>query len=262
MTIDGTRRPTDVVLRFDVVSREFRQGRGESVRALDQVTFDVHRGEIVAVIGPSGAGKTTLAMIALGLDRPTSGAVSWHGTDVHRLRGAERRRAQRHNRLITQDPFGALHPGMTVTSIVTEPLRGSSVARHLWPDVADAALDRVGLDPEVYRTRFPHQLSGGQRQRVCIARATVGDPHLVAADEPTSMLDVSVRAAIAFLLRKICTEQSVGMLLITHDLGVARHVADRVVVLHRGAVVEAGPTSAVFNAPAAPMTQALLAAAS
>ena len=262
MTIDVVRPLTDVMLRFDVVSREFRQGRSEPVRALDHVTFDVHRGEIVAVIGPSGAGKTTLAMIALGLDRPTAGSVSWHGSDVQRLRGASRRRAQRDNRLITQDPFGALHPGMTVTSIVTEPLRGSSVARHLWPEVADAALDRVGLDPEVYRARFPHQLSGGQRQRVCIARATVGDPQLVVADEPTSMLDVSVRAAIAFLLRKICTEQSVGMLLITHDLGVARHVADRVVVLQRGAVVEAGPTDAIFDAPAAPMTQALLAGAS
>lgn len=260
--MDGNRRTTDVILRFDLVSREFRQGRSESVRALDNVTFDVHRGEIVAVIGPSGAGKTTLAMIALGLDRPTSGEVSWLGTDVHRLRGARRRRAQRDNRLITQDPFGALHPGMNVASIVTEPLRGSSVPRQLWPEVADTALQRVGLDPDVYRTRFPHQLSGGQRQRVCIARATVGNPQLVIADEPTSMLDVSVRAAIAFLLRKLCTEQSIGMLLITHDLGVARHVADRVVVLHGGTVVESGPTNVVFDAPAAPMTRALLAAVS
>ena len=250
------------VLQFDEVSRLFRRGGHESVEALSNVSFSVQRREIVAVIGPSGAGKTTLANIALGLDRPTRGLVRWGTTELHRLKGGALRRAQRGNRLITQDPFGALHPAMTVVEIVEEPLRRSGLARSSWSAIAERALERVGLDPVLYHHRFAHQLSGGQRQRVCIARATVGNPTLIVADEPTSMLDVSVRADITSLLRSLCDEQSMGILLITHDLGIARHVANRVVVLQKGTVVEYGSVDDVFSRPVAPLTKALISAAS
>ncbi len=250
------------VLQFDSVSRLFRRGGHETVEALRDVSLSVQRGEIVAVIGPSGAGKTTLANIALGLDRPTTGVVCWGANELHSLKGGALRRAQRGHRLITQDPFGALHPAMTAVEIVEEPLRRSGVARSSWSTIAEQALGRVGLDPVLYRHRFAHELSGGQRQRVCIARATVGNPTLIVADEPTSMLDVSVRADITSLLRSLCDEQSMGILLITHDLGIARHVANQVVVLQRGKVVEYGNVDEVFSRPVAPLTKALIEAAS
>ena len=249
------------VLHFESVSRTFQQGGKQTVHALVEVSFGVHPQEIVAVIGPSGAGKTTLANIALGLDRPTGGTLRWGGEDVRGLRRGALRQAKRANRLVTQDPFGALHPGMTVFDVVSEPLRGSALDRAAWAPAVHSALENVGLDPSAYGRRYPHQLSGGQRQRVAIARATVGAPRLIVADEPTSMLDVSVRASINSLLRNIRDERAVGILLITHDLGIARYIADRVVVLDRGRVVESGPADQVFSQPEAPMTRALIDAA-
>ena len=249
------------VLELETVSRSFGRRRRVVVDALIDVSLSVGEGEIVAVIGPSGAGKTTLANVALGLDRPDSGTVRWRGAEVGALRGGALRAAKGANRLVTQDPFGALHPAMTVSTIVEEPLRRSTAPRGTWAAAVDQSLDRVGLDPSVYRDQYPHQLSGGQRQRVSIARATVGTPRLIVADEPTSMLDVSVRAGITLLLDRIRSEQSVGILLITHDLGLARFIADRVVVLDRGRMVEAGAVDRVFSDPQAAMTRALIGAA-
>ena len=249
------------VLAIESVSRSFGRRSGTRVDALIDVSLAVEAGEILAVIGSSGAGKTTLANVALGLDHPNSGIVRWRGEEVRTLRRGRLQAAKGANRLITQDPFGALHPGMTVFAIVQEPLRRSSLPRGSWAAEVERSLDRVGLDPDVYRDLYPHQLSGGQRQRVSIARATLGTPMLLVADEPTSMLDVSVRAGITVLLDEIRAEQSVGILLITHDLGLARFVADRVVVLERGRIVETGAVDQVFADPQAAMTRALLGAA-
>lgn len=251
-------------LELDLVSRTFgRVSRGASggVFALIDVSLRVGRGEIVAVIGPSGAGKTTLANIALGLDEPTSGVLRWNGQDVASMDRQKRRAVKQGNRLITQDPFGALHPGMTIAEIVNEPLRGSTLDRFSRKREVAEALVMVGLDPTVFGHRFGHQLSGGQRQRVAIARATVGSPNLIVADEPTSMLDVSVRAGISTLLRVVSSQRSVGVLLITHDLGIARFLANRIVVLGSGRVVEHGSVEEVFARPQAELTQRLIEAA-
>ena len=246
------------VLELVSVSRSFGRKRDDRVEAMVEVSLSLCPGEILAVIGPSGSGKTTLANICLGLDRPSSGSVRWRGSDVRAMSRRGMQLAKSENRLVTQDPFGALHPGMTIRRIVEEPLRVSKIPREGWSSAVDLAFTQVGLDQSIYRDLFPHQLSGGQRQRVAIARATVGGPKLIVADEPTSMLDVSVRAGITVLLNEIRQQLPVGILLITHDLGLARYVADRVIVLEKGRVVESGAIKQVFSCPQAQMTKALL----
>lgn len=232
------------------------------VVACEDVSFAIDRGQAVALVGESGSGKSTVARILLRLTRPDAGEIRLDGTNVldGEPRGASlayRRRVQ----MIFQDPFGSLNPVHDVCHHVVRPLLRHRRAQG--DGVRAKALDllrTVGLEPaEDFLHRRPYELSGGQRQRVAIARALAVDPELLVADEPTSMLDVSIRMDILTLLDRLKRDRSLAILLITHDLASARHLADRVLVLFRGRIVEGGPADSVVNEPAHPYTRALLA---
>lgn len=241
----------------DVVigARDLRVVFGGRVRAVDGVNLEVESGEIVALVGESGCGKTTLARTLLGLEKPTSGEVLFEGKplDYRRLK-AYRRQVQ----LVLQDPLGALNPRHTVYDAVAEGLRIHRVPGDEEALVADA-LSRAGLrPPERFFLRYPHELSGGQRQRVVIAGALALEPRVLIADEPVSSLDASVRGEILGLLLRLREELGLTVLVVTHDLGLAWNIADRVAVMYLGRIVEIGPAGEVLESPQHPYTQALL----
>jgi oligopeptide/dipeptide ABC transporter ATP-binding protein len=239
--------------------------RGKRVVAADDISFQINRGQAVALVGESGSGKSSIARVLVRLEPPDRGEVRLDGADVlagqrHGVPLSYRRRVQ----MVFQDPFGSLNPVHTVAHHLVRPL----LRHHRVGVEAGAArvralelLRTVGLDPaEEFIDRHPFQLSGGQRQRVAIARTLAVEPDLLIADEPTSMLDVSIRMGILNLLVQLKRERQLAILLITHDLASARYLADRILVLHRGRIVEDGPGGALVEAPAHPYTRALLAA--
>ncbi|MFD9933767.1 oligopeptide/dipeptide ABC transporter ATP-binding protein [Streptomyces massasporeus] len=230
---------------------------GPRARAVDGVDLDVRRGEIVALVGESGCGKTTLARSLLGLVEPTAGRVTFDGRPLDysgRSLKAYRKRVQ----LVLQDPSGSLNPRHTVYDAVAEGLRIHGYGGDERTAVAEA-LSRAGLrPPERFFLRYPHELSGGQRQRVVIAGALVLEPELLVADEPVASLDASVRGEILALLLRLRTELGLSALVVTHDLGLAWNIADRVAVMYLGRIVETGAVEQVLTAPRHPYTQALL----
>ncbi|PWS34864.1 peptide ABC transporter ATP-binding protein [Falsiroseomonas bella] len=231
-----------------------------AVRAVDGVSLSVAEGEVLAIVGESGCGKSTLGRLALRLIEPDAGEIRFMGEDLRTLNPADLRRRRRDMQLIFQDPFASLDPRMTVEEAVGEPLRlHGIVPRAQERDRVAELLARVGLRPELAR-RWPHEFSGGQRQRIAIARALASRPRLIVGDEPVSALDVSVQAQVINLLQDLIAELRLTFVLISHDLGVVRHIADRVAVMYLGRIVEEGPTEAVFRAPRHPYTRALLAA--
>ncbi len=254
------------LLELDNVSRTYHQrlrgGRkGVAVPAVRDVSFTVRRGEILGLVGESGAGKTTLTRLILGLERPDTGTVRFDGKDLTGLSSQQMRTTRRRMHLILQDPYQSLHPGMRVARCVGEPLAIAGVPRSERAARVNPALEEAGLSPASdFNTRFPHELSGGQRQRVALARALVGRPELVIADEPTSMLDASLRYEILSLIRSIRDTHGTAFIVVTHDLALARHVADRIAVLQHGGLVECGETERVISSPSHPYTRTLLAA--
>ena len=236
-------------------------GRGRPVRAVDGVSLDLRSGEVLALVGESGSGKTTLAHALMRLVPPTSGRIVYHGRDITRLAGAELRALRRSFQLIFQDPYESLDPRQTVEEIIAEPLLIHRVGQDAEGRavLVRRALESVGLTPaDEFAGRFPHQLSGGQRQRVSIAAAMVLEPELIVADEPVSMLDVSVRAGILRLILDLRAERGFACLFITHDLSLAWVLADRVAVLYLGRVVEIGSAAEIIGAPWHPYTRALV----
>jgi len=229
--------------------------------AIDDLSLTLHHGETLAVVGESGCGKSTLARAICGLTPISAGEIRFGG---ERLHGGDRRAVRRigkHIQYVFQDPLDALDPRMTIAEILAEPLR------HHFPKLTrgerqrriDTALDAVALSPR-HLTRYPHEFSGGQAQRIGIARALICDPSILICDEPVSALDVSIQAQIINLLQDVQHERRLAMLFISHDLRVVRHIADRMMVLYLGRLMEAGPAAALFDQPRHPYTRALLAA--
>lgn len=232
--------------------------RGQDVTAVDRVSLRVREAEIVGLVGESGSGKSTLALASAGLGRLTSGRIDILGrpvTDLGTRRSLRDHRAQ--VQMVFQDPHGSLDPRQTVGGGFRE-LRRLHPNRTAWIEDAEL-MQRVGLDPDLL-DRLPHQVSGGQAQRVSVARALLLRPRLLIADEPTSGLDVSVQAQIVNLLLRIRDEERLGILFISHDLSVVRHLCDHVHVMKDGRIVEAGPTEALLSEPGHPYTQRLIAA--
>ncbi len=256
---------SEPLLRADHVTRKFPLRGGMFARdwfsAVDGVSLEIFPGETVAVVGESGSGKSTLGRMLLGLMPPTTGTVSFRGTPLPSLRGAARRKFRREIQVVFQDTGASLNPRKNIGDSVALPLRWNlGLGRAEAATRAAVLLDQVGLPAEQFARRLPHALSGGQRQRVGIARALASNPSLVVADEPVSALDVSVRAQVLRLMRQLQAERGLAYLFITHDLGVVRAIADRVVVMQTGRVVEHGSADAVLSAPRHDYTRALLAA--
>jgi peptide/nickel transport system ATP-binding protein len=252
------------LLEVQHACKTFRTGTGarrRRVMALDDVSLTVGEGEIVALVGESGSGKSTLGRAVVGLERLDSGKALFEGVEYSRMSERAMRKLRPQMHLVLQDPYQSLHPGMRVATAVAEPLEIAGTGNAKSPKVAEA-LEEVGLTPaSQFMDRYPHQLSGGQRQRVVLARALVGRPRLVVADEPTSMVDATLRAGIVALIRKLRDRFGIAFLVITHDLDLAGAVAEQVAVMQRGRLVECGPTPEVFASPSDDYTKMLLRAA-
>jgi oligopeptide/dipeptide ABC transporter ATP-binding protein len=230
--------------------------------ALDNVSLTLNENEptIMTVAGESGSGKTTLAMLLLGFITPSSGQILYKGKDISKLRGAERMTFRREVQAVFQDPFAVFNPFYTVDHLLTVPIERFKLAKSKAEarDKMYEALTAVGLRPEDILGRFPHQLSGGQRQRINVARALVLRPKLLVADEPVSMVDASLRANILETLRSLQRNYGVSIIYITHDLTTAYHIANSIVVLYRGNVMEAGDVDRVIKSPQHPYTRLLI----
>jgi oligopeptide transport system ATP-binding protein len=244
---------------FSVPGR-FLSRRAGLIRAVDGVTLQIRCGETLGLVGESGCGKSTLARMIMRLEEPTAGSIRFEGAEVPVLKGRALREYRRKVQMIFQDPYSSLNPRKTAGGIIEEPLcihhqavRGEGKKRLR--ELASV----VGLDEEQL-TRYPHEFSGGQRQRIGIARALILNPRLIIADEPVSALDVSIRAQILNLLKHLQQEFDLTYLFITHDLGVVRHMSDRIAVMYLGKIVELGGAEQICGAPVHPYTRALLSA--
>ncbi len=252
------------LLELKNVSKVYSRGliNTESTTALREISLTLGEDEptILTVAGESGSGKTTLAMLLLGFIRPTTGQVIYRGRDISTLRGRERLEFRREVQAVFQDPFAVFNPFYTVDHLLSVPIKRFKLATSKMEarNKMDEALRAVGLRPEDVVGRFPHQLSGGQRQRINVARALLLKPRLLIADEPVSMVDASLRASILETLRNLQRDHGVSIIYITHDLTTAYHIANSIVVLYRGAVMEAGDVETVIKKPQHPYTQLLI----
>ena len=242
------------------LEKTFRS-HGREVRAVADVSLRLSAGEALGIVGESGCGKTTTARMLLRLEEVSAGTILFENDDITHLRGQALRQFRARAQLVFQNPFDALNPRFSIRRSLTEPLRNFSVPRAEHTDRIHDALARVRLTPPAaWLDRHPHELSGGQLQRVVLARALLPGPRLIVADEPVSMLDVSVRAGILNLLREARDTLGLGAIYISHDLALIRYVCERTIVMYLGRIVEEGPTAELIAAPAHPYTRALVAA--
>ncbi|MFC5758984.1 ABC transporter ATP-binding protein [Rhizobium sp. GCM10022189] len=252
---------TDAILALDKVTKTFGHG-ASTVHAARAISFSLHAGRALALVGESGSGKTTCARMAMREYSPTAGQILYKGRPVEGAKADEIARYRRSVQMIFQDPFASLNPAHTIAHHLQRPLklhrpdiRGSRIGATV-----RELLARVKLDPDIVASKYPHELSGGQRQRVNIARALAAQPEVIVADEPTSMLDVSVRLGVLNLLNEMKKEMNLGLLYITHDIATARYVAEDIAVMYSGQIVEWGNTAKVIDNPLHPYTRLLLSA--
>jgi oligopeptide transport system ATP-binding protein len=257
----------EVLLRVDNLVKHFPITRGilvqrqvGAVHAVDGITFDIHRGETLGLVGESGCGKSTTGRTILQLYRPTSGSVQFGDVDLVQLKGEDLRKTRRKMQMIFQDPYASLNPRMTVGEIVGEPLVVHKIAsqKEINERVANL-LELVGLNPS-FANRYPHEFSGGQRQRIGVARALALQPSFIVCDEPISALDVSIQAQVVNLLEDLQKQFNLTYLFIAHDLSMVRHISDRVAVMYLGVIVELADRNELYDNPLHPYTQALLSA--
>jgi oligopeptide transport system ATP-binding protein len=250
---------SEALLEVRNLVKHFEVGKG-TVKAVDDVSFSIGRGETVGLVGESGCGKTTTGRCVLMLERPTSGQIVFEGTDITHLSDKALRKHRRRMQVIFQDPYSSLNPRMTIGQILAEPIKVHGLREGAAREArVRELLEQVGLLPQHAR-RYPHQLSGGQRQRVGIARALAMEPSLIICDEPVSALDVSIQAQIINLLEELQSRLGLTYLFIAHDLSVVRHISDRVVVMYLGKIVEVADRQTLYEAPVHPYTRALLSA--
>ncbi|WP_074122612.1 oligopeptide/dipeptide ABC transporter ATP-binding protein [Bradyrhizobium sp. AS23.2] len=248
------------VLQVSNLHVEYATASGQTVRAVDGVSFSIDRAETLALVGESGCGKSSVARAVMRLERPAAGTIHLEGEDIATASERSLKPKRRRFQMIFQDPVASLNPRRRVRDILAAPLRVNGLYDADAPARIAAALEQVGLDPAYALDRYPREFSGGQCQRISIARALILDPGMLVCDEPTSALDVSVRAQVLNVLNTLRASLGLTMLFISHDLAVVRNVADRVAVMYLGKFCETGPAGVLLNAPAHPYTAALLSA--
>jgi oligopeptide/dipeptide ABC transporter ATP-binding protein len=250
----------ETLLEIEAMKKYFKIKKDQTVKSVDDITISIKKGETFGLVGESGSGKSTLGKTIVGLQKPTEGKIIYNGRDVESLDKKEMQEVNREMQIIFQDPHASLNPRMRVGDIIAEGMDAHKLARgkERQERIYDL-LERVGLRPE-HAKRYPHEFSGGQRQRIGIARALAVDPKFIVADEPISALDVSIQAQVINLLEDLKEEQGLTYLFIAHDLGMVKHISDRIGVMYLGRMMELAESRELFAEPLHPYTQALLSA--